>query len=135
MISSVGTAIALLKLSVVNRNAIMNKLTLIAILVVCSQLFACQSTKVAYTEKRPVVSDHQLLLTLLNRPVPKDQQMMLAFTRQYHEGLSQLKHYSPIVVPVAITGEKRTVSDKRPEHQFSYLINQDKNSILINGPI
>ena len=113
----------------------MNKFTIAAIILLCSQLLACQSTKVAYIEKRPMVSDHQLLLSLLNRPVPQDQQMMLAFTRQQDQEMSSMPNYLPSVVPVLLKGEKSESPEARPTYQFSYLINQDKNAIFINGPI
>ncbi|WP_448549292.1 hypothetical protein [Thalassotalea fusca] len=113
----------------------MNKFTLITILILCSQLLACQSTKIAYQEKRPLVSDHQLLVSLLNRPIPQDQQLMMAFTRQFDQQYSAFDLNMPSVAPVFITGEKRAASETRPIFQFSHLVNQDKNAIFINGPI
>lgn len=50
---------------------------------------ACSTTnKITYSEfKRPLTNDYALAISLLNRPVPQDQQMMLAFvehqTKQY----------------------------------------------------
>ena len=59
-------------------NTMKNLLTLGAILII-TLLSACSSTQQTIVEKKPLVSDHYLMLSLLNRPMTQDQQMMLAF--------------------------------------------------------
>ena len=74
------------------------------------------------------MSDHHLLMSLLNRPVTSDQQMMLAFAvqREYEmEGM--------YVNAVMIRGPKD--EDKRSsQNAYTSLIANDINSVRLQGP-
>lgn len=93
-------------------------------------LSACSTTPKVALEKKPLISDHQLMLSLLNRPMTQDQQMMLAFaTQREHEQNSYFVH------SIAIKGEKSSdKSANRATHTYSNLIAQDFNSVRISGP-
>lgn len=90
---------------------------------------ACNSTpKEVKLVKKPLVSDHYLLMSLVNRPMTADQQMMLAFEKQRES------HYGDVFVnAVNIKGPKST-DNSTPLNFYDLLINNDMNSITIKGP-
>jgi hypothetical protein len=80
-------------------------------------------------EKKAFTSDHQLLLSLLNRPLPKDQQMMMKFARVNNE------NNWPRVGYVSIRGDRSEDNSALPEtFAYSQLIYRDQNSIAIGAP-
>ena len=60
----------------------MKKFPLLLTVLIVTLLSACNSTPTIVMEKKPLVSDHYLMLSLLNREMTQDQQMMLAFAEQ-----------------------------------------------------
>tara|TARA_R110000744_G_scaffold96621_1_gene186701 strand:+ start:6017 stop:6370 length:354 start_codon:yes stop_codon:yes gene_type:complete len=110
---------------------------LIAILIV-TLLSACNTTPKLVVAKKPLISDHYLMLSLLNRGMTQDQQMMLAFAAH------RASYQSPYFVnAVEIRGPKNNAyndslkseyTTKRPTHSYSKLIAQDFNSVQISGP-
>ena len=114
----------------------MKKLSLLFTILVVTFLSACNSTPQVVMEKKPLVSDHYLMLSLLNREMTQDQQMMLAFAEQRESYQSVY-----FVNAVAIRGPKNeeySYDNKteytRPTHSYSKLIEQDFNSVQISGP-
>jgi len=93
---------------------------------------ACQSTaKQEYqvVEKRYFESDQALLLSLLNRPAPADQQLMLAFA-----GISNTTgQYVPTITPISIVDEN-TSNETMVTSPFQQLISADSNAISMTGP-
>lgn len=85
------------------------------------------------TEKKPLMSDHHLMLSLLDRPITPDQQLMLAFQQQQEK---QQQGLNPVFVrPIYLIGDDIDVrqSNKYISY-YSNLIAQDINSKRINGP-
>ena len=108
----------------------MKKLTLAFTLLLMTLLTACSSTSKVAIEKKPLISDHHLMLSLLNRPITQDQKMMLAFAEQ-RDNFQNLY----FVNAVAIKGEKTEENTStRATHSYSNLIAQDFNSVRISGP-
>jgi hypothetical protein len=108
----------------------MKNLPILIIIFIVSLLTACSSTQKVASKKKPLISDHHLMLSLLNRAIPQDQQMMLAFKQQR-------KHYrTPYFVnAIAIRGPKAVnTPTKRVKHSYSNLIAQDFNTVQISGP-
>ena len=124
----------------------------------CLSLFACSSTEQVHHEqtstngyyqseinekfshkftpinkttiKKSLSSDHQLMMSLLNRPMTEDQAMMLAFEEQR-------KSYSPTYANfgVEIKGERKAnKTEKRSTHLYAHLIEQDINAVTITAP-
>jgi len=124
----------------------------------CLSLFACSSTEQVHHEqtsnngyyqseinkkfshkftpvnqttiKKPLSSDHQLMMSLLNRPMTEDQAMMLAFAEQRQS-------YSPAYANfgVEIKGERKTSKqNQRSTHLYAHLIEQDINAVAITAP-
>ncbi|MCO4799247.1 MAG: hypothetical protein KC484_08540 [Colwelliaceae bacterium] len=96
----------------------------------------CSSTKtvnINKIEKRALISDHYLMMSLLNRPVTEDQKMMLAFAKVQDEYRQEL---TPIFVnAVMIKGEKSEKSlENHPMNIYSSLIAKDINAIRMSGP-
>ena len=90
---------------------------------------ACNSTpkKITFV-KKVAVSDHYLLMSLINRPITTDQQMMLAFAKQRET------HYSNMFVnAVSIKGPK-FIDNSEPQNIYSALIDNDNNAVSIQGP-
>ena len=93
---------------------------------------ACSSTKTVKIEKRPLVSDHYLMMSLLNRPMTGDQKLMLAFAKQQALFYQQS---SPVFVnAVMIKGDKDEHSINANNGIYSSLIAQDINAIRLSGP-
>lgn len=103
------------------------------ILVICS---ACSSTKTVKIEKKPLISDHYLMMSLLNRPMTGDQKLMLAFAKQQEQ---YFDNSSPIFVnAVMIKGDKNEQPSQSTHSNnngiYSSLIAQDINAIRVSGP-
>jgi hypothetical protein len=114
----------------------MKILTIVTLIFLLLASIGCSSTRtVQYQEieKRPLISDHYLMMSLLNRPVTEDQKLMLAFARVQDEYQQQL---SPIFVnTVMIQGEKsEQSSNKRSNSVYKNLIAKDVNAIRMSGP-
>lgn len=79
--------------------------------------------------KKSATSDQQLMLSLLNRPVPEDQRMMLAFAQR------QASYFpNNTAIGVRIKGEKNSqASNTRVISQYSQAIEQDINSVSISA--
>jgi hypothetical protein len=79
--------------------------------------------------KKSASSDQQLMLSLLNRPVPEDQRMMLAFAQRQ---ASYFPDNTPI--GVSIIGDKDSqISTTRARSQYSQAIAQDINVVTISA--
>lgn len=80
--------------------------------------------------KRPALSDHHLLMSLLNRPMTADQAMMIAFEQ---ERASYNPYYTNYAVE--IRGDKSSdESNRRVVSVYSTLISQDLNAVSIQAP-
>lgn len=81
------------------------------------------------SNKKTASSDQQLMFSLLNRPIPEDQRMMLAFAKRQRD-------YSPdsIIVGTKIMGEKIT-NELQEQNSSIYadLIKNDNNAISIRA--
>ncbi|GAA6206209.1 hypothetical protein [Thalassotalea sp. SU-HH00458] len=114
----------------------MKKLTYLILFFVLFTAIGCSSTKtVQYQaiEKKPLISDHYLMMSLLNRPVTEDQKLMLAFAQVQDKYQQQL---APVFVnAVMITGNKaEQPSRQQPTSIYSHLIAEDINAIRMSGP-
>lgn len=80
--------------------------------------------------KKPLPSDHHLMMSLLNRPMTADQAMMLAFAKEresYHSPFSN--------DGVEIKGERYPDEPStRSRHAYAHLISQDINAVTISAP-
>jgi len=84
------------------------------------------------TIKKSFASDHHLMMSLLNRPMTADQEMMLAFSQQ----LQSQNNTAAFVNFVSIRGEKHLESKSIDKtNQYSTLIANDINSITISGSL
>lgn len=109
----------------------MKNLPILIAIIFVSLMSACSSTSQVAIEKKPLISDHHLMLSLLNRTMTEDQQMMLAFANQR---VSYQAIY--FVNAVDIKGPKNDEHPitNRAKHNYSGLIAQDFNSVQISGP-
>ena len=108
----------------------MKKLTLLIAVFIVTLLSACTSTPKVAVKKKPLISDHYLMLSLLNRTMTQDQQMMLAFAEQREQ-----YQFPYFVNAVEVKGPKsEEYPIKRAKHNYSNLIAQDFNSVQISGP-
>ena len=83
--------------------------------------------------KKPLNSDHQLMMSLLNRPMTADQSMMLAFAQERANYTNNFTNHANNAV--TIKGDKASDnSTNRTEHVYAQLISQDINAVSINGP-
>ena len=83
--------------------------------------------------KKPLNSDHQLMMSLLNRPMTEDQVMMLAFAQERARYSHSYSNYADN--GIMIKGDKTSDhSSKRTEHVYAQLISQDINSVSISAP-
>jgi len=83
-----------------------------------------------YTTKKQLPSDHQLMMSLLNRPMTADQALMIAFAQVRASYGGSYSNYG-----VEIKGGK--VSDKpdeRSNHTYAKQISQDLNAVSISAP-
>ena len=103
-----------------------NILTLLVILF-SFLLTVCSTTPKIEIVKKPLISDHHLMMSLLNRPVTEDQRMMLAFAQQRERYTNDI-----FVNTVSIKGPKDSdVDTSRTQHVYAALIERDTNSIRI----
>ncbi len=114
----------------------MKQLTYTMLFILLFTSLGCSSTRtVQYQEieKKPLMSDHYLMMSLLNRPITEDQKLMLAFAKVQDEYQQQL---SPIFVnAVMIKGEKSAQTSNQTTTSFySDLIAKDVNAIRMSGP-
>ena len=109
----------------------MKKFPLLLTVLIVTLLSACNSTPTIVMEKKPLVSDHYLMLSLLNREMTQDQQMMLAFAEQRDNYQSI---YFVNAVEIRGPNDDSDYSSQRPENSYSKLIAQDFNSVQISGP-
>ena len=102
--------------------------------IIIALLSACSSTQNTQVmiDKKPLINDHQLLLSLLNRPLPKDQIMMMQFAQQTYKDSRVFPQIS--VSYVAIRGEKTSDSPNTPSPIYSQLIYNDQNAINVGAP-
>jgi hypothetical protein len=79
------------------------------------------------SEKKPASSDHQLMLSLLNRAIPQDQLIMLAFaSREPYKGFDNNEG-------IKIKGVySKNVRNSRVKSKYSHLIAEDKNAVAIS---
>ncbi len=92
-------------------------------------LSACNTTpQQTKLEKKPLISDHHLLMSLLNRPITADQKMMLAFAKQRDYNNNDI-----FVNYVNIKGPRRN-NDIYTPTIYTALIANDINSIRLQGP-
>lgn len=75
-------------------------------------------------------TDHQLMMTLLNRPVSEDQAMMIAFEQERVNYSHHSSYYG-----VTVKGDKSTdeIND-RAGNVYSDLIAKDINAVMISAP-
>ncbi len=104
------------------------------IFTIFSLLSACSATPEpqAIGHKKPLINDHQLLLSLLNRPLPQDQIMMMQFAQQTYHNNSIFPQIS--VSYIAIRGEKKHDIGNNRSPIYSQLIYNDQNAIMIGAP-
>lgn len=77
--------------------------------------------------KKAMNSDHQLMMSLLNRPVTADQAMMLAFEQERANYSYPFSNYA-----VEIKGDKSSdKSNNRANNAYAKLISQDINAVNI----
>ena len=82
------------------------------------------------TKKKALGSDHQLMMSLLNRSMTTDQAMMLAFAQQRANYSNAFANYT-----VEIKGDKSSDEpNNRSEHTYAKLISQDINAVSISAP-
>lgn len=83
--------------------------------------------------KKPSNSDHQLMMSLLNRPMTADQAMMLAFAQERASYANTFANYTNN--GVIIKGDKDSENpSNRTKHAYAQYIAQDINSVLISAP-
>jgi len=79
--------------------------------------------------KKEASSDQQLMLSLLNRPIPEDQKMMLAFAKRQ-------ENYFPdsTIVGVQIKGDSKSENrNTRAISQYAQVIERDINAVSISA--
>jgi hypothetical protein len=82
------------------------------------------------TIKKRISSDHQLMMSILNRPITADQAMILAFKQERASYGPYFSNYA-----VKIRGDKNSdTTNARSENAYTQLISQDINAIDISAP-
>lgn len=119
----------------------MTLLTKCICLIIAVFLSACSSTankdyQLIEREyaKKPLVSDHQLKIALLNRPIPQDQLMMMAFTQARTlegENGNMVAHVGFVEIKGLRSADKTDVPTSRRVTSYTA---QDSNAISILGP-
>jgi len=80
--------------------------------------------------KKELPSDHQLMMSLLNRPITADQALMIAFAQVRANYGGSYSNYG-----VEIKGDKNSdQADNKSNHAYSTLISQDINAVNISAP-
>jgi hypothetical protein len=82
--------------------------------------------------KKPLGSDHQLMMSLLNRPMTEDQAMMLAFAQERARYTHTFTNYANSGVVIKGAKVEDEISN-RMGHVYAQLISKDINSVLISG--
>lgn len=101
----------------------------------CLALTACSTTTELMTDKKPLVSDQQLLMSLLGRPITDDYAMMLRFSVDANSPVFDSQHQTTMVVNyVSIRGAQVAAQDELPVNIFAQQIYNDVNAIAIRGP-
>jgi len=108
----------------------------LALLILFSTI-ACSSTKIVKVEKfekTPLISDHYLMMSLLNRPMTADQKLMLAFAKHQDDYLQEI---APVFVhAIMIKGDKEEQAiPQKNSSAYSTLIANDINAIRVSGPL
>ncbi|OKY25531.1 hypothetical protein BI291_15885 [Thalassotalea sp. PP2-459] len=95
----------------------------------------CSSTEpqVRYIDKKPLVSDHELMMSLLDRPITTDQRIMLAFAN-YQTELQHTLDTTTFVRPISITGTSSSKQSNYIPNYYQTLIANDINATVIRGP-
>ncbi len=93
-----------------------------------------QFTPISKTSiKKPLNSDHNLMMSLLNRPMTADQAMMLAFAQERVSYANTFANYTNN--GVIIKGDKASDNpSNRTKHAYAQYIAQDINAVLISAP-
>jgi len=87
------------------------------------------------TIKKPLSSDHQLMMSLLNRPVTTDQAMMIAFAQERVHFANLYSNTGFANYGVQIKGDKSSDQpNSRLEPMYMELISQDINAVSISAP-
>jgi len=111
-------------------------MTTVIVLLTMILTVGCNSTPkshIAKIEKRPLLSDHHLMMSLLNRPMTQDQKMMLAFSKQQDSYQSQTP--TIFVNTIFIKGEKtEQPATNSQNNYYQHLIAKDINSVRVSGP-
>jgi len=82
------------------------------------------------TIKKPLSSDHQLMMSLLNRSMTGDQAMMMAFAQQRASYGGAFSNYA-----VEIKGDKSSdTSNLRSTNAYAKLISQDIHAVRVGAP-
>ncbi|MBU2869906.1 hypothetical protein [Colwellia sp. E2M01] len=76
--------------------------------------------------KKPATSDQDLLISLLNRPIPEDQRMILAYAERQNNYLPD-----STIMGIEIKGDKRQETRTRVSSNYAHVIEQDNNSVKI----
>lgn len=93
-------------------------------------LSACSSTDTVRIDKKPLVSDHQLFVSLLKRPTTADQVMMMQFAAQRTSDYqNSFNEQTPWVDYVMIKGERTKQAN---ESNISYSTINDKQNRLFD---
>ena len=118
------------------------------ILVLLSVFFVvgCSTTKVDHYSviekqegKRALISDYHLKMSLIDRPIPQDQLMMLAFAEQRmnYQQLAQSTEAPDALVNVnyvSIRGNREESDTSEGYSSPDILIYEDRNAISLIGP-
>lgn len=87
-----------------------------------------------HTVKKNLNSDHQLMMSLLNRPMTADQIMMISFAKQRASYSSAYTHTINANTGTAIKGPKESHNNVRTTHLYAHLIEEDINAVTITAP-
>jgi len=89
--------------------------------------------------KKALSSDHQLMMSLLNRPMTADRMMMISFAQQRANDYATLPGFdaNANAIGVQIKGAKQITPNQantnRPANVYMNLIEQDINAVSINA--
>ncbi len=88
------------------------------------------------SEKRALISDHHLKMSLLNRPIPQDQLMMMAFARTQETYKVSTDHLAMAKVSyVSIRGSYEDDAEiSANEVRVNDFVANDINAISVLGP-
>ncbi|MBL4765601.1 MAG: hypothetical protein JKX67_10055 [Colwellia sp.] len=83
--------------------------------------------------KKSLNSDHQLMISLLNRPMTADQAMMLAFEQERASYANTFANYAHNGITIK-GGKASGNSSSRTLHAYALQIFQDMNAVSIHAP-